>query len=232
MKGLSAKTVVIMGASSGIGKAVAEYLSNKVKELITLSRSPSAHGRWIRTDVTRVEDIRKLKEELKDTTIDALLYLGGTWERHAFTPRYDFEALPDKENKHVLEVNLLGPIRMIQALLPNLRRSGAPKIILMGALVKGYPLEEVANTASKFGLEGIVQAIRNTNKLKEDKIGITVIHPGNVATPEVLGDLKNAGKPSNHAIPLHDMCMMIHCILSLSNLTNINEVHMAPMLDI
>lgn len=232
MTDLSMKNILVMGASSGIGKAVAEYLAPKVKELVTVSRSSSPHGQWIQADVTKTEDIRNLKHVLKDRAIDALLYLGGTWEKHAFTPGYDFEASPDEETQHVLNVNLLGPIRMIQTLLPNLGKSGNPKIILMGALVRDHPFQEVANTASKFGLDGIVKAIRSTAKFRERNIGITVIHPGNVATPEVLNDLHDAGKPPSYAIPLADMCMMIHCLLSLSNRSNINELQMASMLDL
>ncbi len=232
VKSLKKNRVVIMGASSGIGKAVAQYLEPKVTELVTISRSPSAYGRWIRTDVSQFQDIQKIKEQLNNASVDALLYLGGTWEKYAFTEAYNFEASPDEELRKVLDVNLLGPIRLIQALLPNLRRSDNARIVLMGALVRDYPSKEVANTASKFGLNGVVNALRKSDVFKKNRIGITVIHPGDVATPEVLKDLQQAGKPMDHAIPLDDMCTMIHCLLSLSNLSNVNEVAMASMLGI
>ena len=44
--------VVLFGASSGIGLVVSEYLSDKCKDLITISRRHAPHGRWIKADLT------------------------------------------------------------------------------------------------------------------------------------------------------------------------------------
>ena len=226
------KRVLIIGASRGIGEAVARYLEPTVEDLITISRSPSQAGTWLQADVTRLSDIEKLKSQIGDQAVDGLLYLGGTWEEKAFTDEYDFEQCQDRELANVLNVNLLAPIRIIQKFLPNLRKSGGGKIILMGALVRGYPFPEVSNNASKFGLDGVVHALRNGGALKKHKISITVIHPGNVATPEVLNDLKEAGKSEENAIPLTDLCLVIHSIFSLSNLSNISQINMEAMVDL
>ena len=228
---LKLKRVLIVGASRGIGEAVAQYLEPMVEDLITVSRSPAKAGKWLPIDVTRLSDIEKLKDHIGNEALDGILYLGGTWEEKAFTRDYDFEKCPDRELVNVLNVNLLGPIRIIQKLLPNLRKSERGKIILMGALVKDYPFPEVANTASKLGLDGVVHALRNGGSLKKSKIGITVIHTGYVATPEVLDDLKREGKSEENAIPPVDLCLLIHSILSLSNLSNINQIHMPAMID-
>jgi len=72
----------------------------------------------------------------------------------------------------------------------------------MGALsgLDNFPAREVANSASKFGLRGVVHALRE--ELRQDRIAITIINPGNIATPEVLSDLKQAGKSEENAIAI------------------------------
>lgn len=108
-------TVIIFGASSGIGLATAEHLADKCKEIITVSRRESKIGQWIKTDLTKRSDINALAHQLAGKAIDALLYLGGTWERDAFTKNYSFETCSDEDLENVLNVNLLAPIRVIQS---------------------------------------------------------------------------------------------------------------------
>ncbi|MDJ1183399.1 SDR family oxidoreductase [Roseofilum casamattae] len=129
--------------------------------------------------------------------------MGGTWETDAFTRHYSFEQCSDDDIEKVLAVNLLAPIRLARSLLPTLRRSSNPKIIVMGALsgLDNFPGREVANSASKFGLRGAVHALRE--ELRCDRIAVTIINPGNVGTPEVLSDLQEAGEPAENAIPLN-----------------------------
>ncbi|WP_008319543.1 SDR family oxidoreductase [Leptolyngbya sp. PCC 6406] len=108
-----------------------------------------------------------------------------------------FQDCSDEDITRVIAVNLVAPIRLVKALLPALRRwsetgpkgpSQNPKIIVMGARSgrDNFPGREVANSASKFGLRGVVHALRE--ELRAQQVGITVINPGNVGTPEVLAD--------------------------------------------
>ena len=112
-----------LGASSGIGLEVSKHLIDKCEEVITVSRRRPEVGKWIQTDVSDIHGIKKLSHELTDQVIDGLLYLGGTWEENAFTEDYSFEACSDHDIENVLNVNLLAPIRLIQKLLPNLKKS-------------------------------------------------------------------------------------------------------------
>ena len=140
------------------------------------------------------------------------------------------ETCSDEDNENVLNVNLLAPIRVIQQLLPNLKKSNNAKIVIIGAAVGGLNLSkslEVSNTSSKFGLRGLVFSLRQT--LNKDSIGITLINPGNVATEEVLNDLKNEGKDETYAIPLADLFNVIETVMNLSNRANINEIDIPNM---
>lgn len=221
--------LVVVGASRGIGAAVSEHLIARTNRLITVSRSPSACGDWMRADVSTKDGIETVGRAVGNNAIDGLLYMGGTWEDRAFTQEYSFEECSDEEIENVLLVNLLAPIRLVKSLLPALRKSANPKIIFMGSTsgLDNFPGREVANSASKFGLRGVVHALRE--ELRQERIAVTIINPGNVATPEVLSDLKTAGQPAENAIPLSDLLNVIDCILSLSRSTCIKEIQLPAM---
>jgi len=222
--------IIILGASSGIGLATAEYLKDSCDNLFTVSRRPSTFGNWLKTDLTKIEEIEYLQRRIGDIQLDALLYLGGTWETKAFTPEYNFEDCSNHDIENVINVNLLAPIRTIQKLIPNLKKSKNAKIIIIGAAIGGLnpsKSKEVSNTASKFGLRGLVFSLRQT--LSQYRIGVTLINPGNLSTDEVLDNLKKQGKDETHSIPLADLFNIIETILNLSNRTNINEIDLPNM---
>lgn len=221
--------VIVIGASRGVGAAVAEHLTSNTNELITVSRSPSSCGNWIQADISTNFGIEKVSNAVGNSSLDALLYMGGTWETKAFTSEYSFENCSDADIENVIVVNLLAPIRLVKSLLPALRQAANPKIVFMGALsgLDNFSAREVANSASKFGLRGVVHALRE--ELRQERIAVTIINPGNIATPEVVNDLQQAGQPETNAIPLSDLLSVIDCVLSLSRSTCIKEIQLPAM---
>jgi NAD(P)-dependent dehydrogenase (short-subunit alcohol dehydrogenase family) len=224
------KTYLIAGASRGIGAAAARHLASAGHRVLGVSRTPAVAGEWIRADLATRPGADHVAARIGADPIDALLYLGGTWETSAFTDAYDFERCSDADLVRVLDVNLLAPIRLTQALLPALRRSENPKIVFLGALsgLDNFPAREVANSASKFGLRGAVHALREV--LRPERIGVTVINPGNVATPEVLADLAAGGLGGGAAIPLEDLLAILDCVLRLSRATAVKEIQVPAMM--
>lgn len=227
---MSFKTILVAGASRGIGLAVADHLIDQCDRLLAVSRTAAPVGEWVQADLSDLAGIETVVNEIGDDALDVLLYMGGTWETHAFTPQYSFETCSDEDIVRVIAVNLVAPIRLVKALLPALRRSNNPKIIFMGALSgrDNFPGREVANSASKFGLRGVVHSLRE--ELRSQQIGVTVINPGNVGTPEVLVDLAAANLTGGEAIPLSDLLSIVDCILSLSRVTCVKEIDVPAML--
>lgn len=223
------KKIVVVGASRGVGAAVAEHMMSRTEQLITISRSPANFGNWVQADISTQIGIETVSCAVGNSALDALLYMGGTWETNAFTSDYAFEKCSDEDIENVIAVNLLAPIRLVKSLLPSLRQAANPKIIFMGALsgLDNFPAREVANSASKFGLRGVVHSLRE--ELRKDRIAVTIINPGNIATPEVIDDLKQAGEPETNVIPLSDLLSVIDCILSLSRSTCIKEIQLPAM---
>jgi 3-oxoacyl-[acyl-carrier protein] reductase len=227
---MSFKTILVAGASRGIGLAVAEHLASQSDRLLTVSRTAAPIGEWIQADLSNLTGVETVLKAIGDDHLDALLYMGGTWETHAFTSQYSFEDCSDADIAQVIAVNLMAPIRLVKALLPALRRSDNPKIIFMGALSgrDNFPGREVANSASKFGLRGVVHSLRE--ELRSQQISVTVINPGNVGTPEVMADLAADDLLGGEAIPLTDLLSIVDCILSLSRATCVKEIDVPAML--
>lgn len=227
---MSFKTILVVGASRGIGLAVANHLIDQCDRLLTVSRTVAPVGEWVQADLSDLAGIKTVINAIGEDSLDALLYMGGTWETHAFTPQYCFETCSDEDIVRVIAVNLIAPIRLIKGLLPALRRSDNPKIIVMGALSgrDNFPGREVANSASKFGLRGMVHSLRE--ELRSQQMGVTVINPGNVGTPEVLADLAAENLTGGEAIPLSDLLRILDCVLSLSRATCLKEIDVPSML--
>ena len=85
--------IIVVGASRGVGAAVAKHILPRTKELITVSRTASIAD-WIEADISTQAGVTKVSNAVGNSTLDALLYMGGTWESEAFTSNYSFE---DKE---------------------------------------------------------------------------------------------------------------------------------------
>ena len=102
--------VAIIGGSRGIGEAVARHLVAKSERVLSVSRSVSQYGEWIKADVSTLEGVNTVAEAVGQGCLDFLLYMAGTWEASAFTPAYSFSSCSDDDITRVLNVNLLAPI--------------------------------------------------------------------------------------------------------------------------
>ncbi|MGY6547848.1 MAG: SDR family NAD(P)-dependent oxidoreductase [Roseinatronobacter sp.] len=221
------RTILIVGASRGIGAAAARHFGPRTRRLIAVSRTPAVAGEWLSADLATDAGLDKVTKAVGDGPLDALLYLGGTWEQGAFTESYRFLASPTQEIRTVIAVNLIAPILLCRTLAPALRRAPNPRIVLIGALSgrDGGATPEVANTASKFGLRGAAQAL--SLSLHPMGIGVTVINPGNVATPEVECDIAEGRLDAQVPIPVADLLATLDHVLALGPHTVPAEIDLA-----
>lgn len=201
------------------------YAVSRTKAILR-RRGYAIAGHWIAADLSTAAGIQQVVETIGETPLDALLYMGGTWEENAFTNAFDFQASPDGETRFVLAVNLIAPIELTKALAQNLSVADNPRAVYIGALsgLDNAASPEVANTASKFGLRGAVQALRLA--LAKEKIGFTVINPGNIATEEVLDDIEAGRFSQQFPIPISDVIETIEWILARSAAVDISEVNL------
>jgi 3-oxoacyl-[acyl-carrier protein] reductase len=67
----------------------------------------------VSADLSSLSGVESVVEAVGSDTLDALLYMGGTWETNAFTSQYSFENCSDEDIIRVISVNLIAPIRLL-----------------------------------------------------------------------------------------------------------------------
>ncbi|MCF6442964.1 SDR family oxidoreductase [Pseudoalteromonas luteoviolacea] len=218
------RNILVVGASRGIGLAVAQFYHAQGNNVISVSRTPSSVGQWIEADISHIAGIQKVLDATSHLSIDALLYMGGIWEENAFTKDYNFEASPYSETKNIINVNQVAPIELVKGLLPSFRQSENPRAIFIGA-TSGLDISttsEVAYSASKFGLRGAVHSLRIG--YKNEGIGFTTINPGLVGTEEVLADIHSGEFAGLIPIPIEDVVRTVDFVMQSNIHTDIGDI--------
>ncbi len=141
---------LVIGASSGIGAALAGALREEA-EVWSASRSPAgADGRHLAWDSgSGVLDSAALPDRL-----DGLVYCPGTIRLQPFERLADDDFLAD------LQLNLLGAVRAIRAALPALRASRQASVVLFSSVAAtcGMPMH-ASVAAAKGAVEGLTRAL-------------------------------------------------------------------------
>lgn len=177
-----AKTVLITGASSGIGKATAILLAQNNYNVYGAARRTEKmedlkqYGiKPIALDVTKEESIVAcINQIFKEAgNIDILVNNAGFGSGGAF------EDVPMEDAKYQMEVNLFGVARLIQLVLPKMRDNRFGKIVNISSIGGkiAFPLSGWYN-ASKFALEAISDSLRM--ELKQFDVDVIVIEPGGI----------------------------------------------------
>lgn len=182
------KSVVITGSSSGIGRACALMLDRKGFRVFAGVRK-DADGDALRAaasesltpvhiDVTDAESIQAMADKVKAEVGDAGLH--GLVNNAGTTLPCPIEYLPLDGFRRQLEVNLVGPLAVTQALLPVLRQGQGRVVNVTSAAGKaGVPLM-APYVSAKHGLEGLSDVMRL--ELRPLGIQVAVIEPGFVGT--------------------------------------------------
>lgn len=189
---LRGRTAVITGAASGIGRGTAVALAKRgcnlaiadlnEEGLFETGSMAQAHGVKVsrhRLDVANREAVAALPQAVlaEHGRVDLLfnnagVAIGGTFEQVA---EEDFDWL--------MEINFFGVVRMTRAFLPLLRSSGQARIVNVSSIFGIIaPPGQTAYSASKFAVRAFSESLRRELEAEGAKIGVTVVHPGGVAT--------------------------------------------------
>jgi NAD(P)-dependent dehydrogenase (short-subunit alcohol dehydrogenase family) len=172
------QTILVTGATSGIGLMVASHLTKSGFKVYGTSRMPEQCSRplpfeLVKLDITSGDSIQNCLETVlsKSNTIDALINnagigICGSAEETSIEQAY-----------RQVEINFWGAVKMTRAILPLMRRQGFGKIITIGSLAGliGVPFQSYYS-ASKHALEGFYKSLRM--EVRPFNIQISLIEPG------------------------------------------------------
>lgn len=193
MNDVTGKKCFITGAASGIGRATAIEMAGQGARLFLtdidkrqlehtvafLEKNGATVQAWQAFDITDFNKVKEFTTAIIDAygPMDIVMNIAGTsiWGV--------VEQLEHRHWKKMVDINLMGPIHVMECLLPAMvrgRAGGHLVNVSSAAGIVALPMH-AAYSASKFGLRGISEVLRYD--LRRHGIGVSVVCPGAVKTP-------------------------------------------------
>ncbi|MBW2231638.1 MAG: SDR family oxidoreductase [Deltaproteobacteria bacterium] len=176
------QSVLITGASSGIGESTARHLARRGFRVFGTSRKPHPDDEdgieWVVMDVCDddsvrlgVEDVLKRIDQLDAVVCNAGFGIFGA-----------IEEVSIQDARAQLETNFFGVLRVLRAVLPGMRMAAHGRIVLVGSLAGRAPIPFQAHySASKAAVDALSGSLYN--ELHAHGIHVSLVEPGDVATP-------------------------------------------------
>ncbi len=229
-------TAVVTGASSGIGAASARALAGDGFHVICAARrkdriealAEEIGGRAVVCDVTDAASVAELAASVD--SVDVLLNNAGGAFDQATVEEADVE-----DWARMFDVNVLGIVRVTQALLPALRADGGGLIINLGSTAGRVAYEGGGGyTAAKHGVKVLTQTLRL--ELVAEPLRFTEIAPGMVKTEEFTLKRFQGDRDRYDAVyagvqePLvaEDIAEAVRWVASLPAHVNVDELVVRP----
>jgi short-subunit dehydrogenase len=183
---IKGKVIIVTGASDGIGEATARKLAAAGAKVVLAARSDEklaalAHelpgSVAVHTDMINQADIQNLIDRTMeiDGRIDILINNAG---QGMYGPA---ESIDIDKYKHIMNLNVYGPLYAMQLAIPHMRAEGGGVIVNISSRVsKNYFPNLSAYASTKYALNAISLTARE--ELKKDNIVVSVFHPKMTAT--------------------------------------------------
>ncbi|MDG0968997.1 MAG: SDR family NAD(P)-dependent oxidoreductase [Porticoccaceae bacterium] len=192
------KTVIVTGASAGVGAACARAFAAAGSNLVLVARGQTgldSMAAELSTEVkvlTVVMDVRNTdqcmelieKANAEFGQIDILINNAGLHHRG------DVTSVKSEDIGAMVDINLRAPLILSSAVLPFLRLSRGGAIVMIGSLAGMAPLQGAATySATKAGLRAFAYAF--SEELRESNINVGVVSPGPVDTGFIMNEIDN-----------------------------------------
>lgn len=198
------KVVWITGASSGIGEALAYAFAERGAKLVLSARREDVLSA-VRSKCTNAERHLVLPLDMLQPesfpaavdlvneqfdSVDYLIHCAGVSQRGtAINTKV-------KVDRHLMEVNYLGPVALTKLVLPLMLKQGRGHIVAISSLLGKFAMpKRSAYSASKHALHGFFDALRA--EVESRGVSVTLICPGFVRTNASFNALEGDGTPHN-----------------------------------
>lgn len=228
LKPLDQQVVVVIGASSGIGRETALQLAARGAKVVAAARSePGLHSlveeitatggtatggtaTCMVCDVSDPEQVRAVAEHAVATYGHL-----DTWVHAAAVGVYaPLETVPLDDFRRVVDINIMGYVHGIQAALPHLRREGRGAFIAVSSIEASVamPLQS-AYVASKHAVEGLVDTLRRELRYEGVPISVTSVRPAVISTPFYNNALSLLGFRPTAPGPVYHPSVVANCVV-------------------
>ena len=205
MKTLDGKVVVITGAGSGIGRALALNAAGKgavlalsdwdeVGLMETAQQVQAVSRREVRTDKVDVRD-REAMRAYAASVADELGRVNVIVNNAGVALHGDFEEVTYEDFGWVMDVDFWGVMHGTKEFLPHLIASGDGHVVNISSLfgLIGMP-GQTAYNAAKFAVRGMTEALRQEMLIAGHPVAVSCVHPGGIKT----GIARNARATKSH----------------------------------
>ncbi|MDA9129247.1 SDR family NAD(P)-dependent oxidoreductase [Candidatus Gracilibacteria bacterium] len=179
------KNICIIGASSGVGKALAEYYSSEGNTVFTPRRA--------KYNLSNYEEIQKLSDTISEEKYDLVIFSAGVGYYKCFTE------LSDSELQEQISVNTLAPLKILRKNLSIFQQNNT-KFVYLSSIMRHIPAKNMSVYAS---MKQATSQTLKTLRLENKNLSIVNIDLGAIQTPMHLkaGMQKTVGKKVSEILP-------------------------------
>lgn len=186
------KVIVITGAGSGIGRALALNLAGQGSKLALSDmdsvglaetvRQVKALGADVKSDTLDVTQ-REAVLEYADAVVEHFGKVNQLYNNAGIAYHGDFERSEFKDIERVVDVDFWGVVNGTKAFLPYLIASGEGHLVNVSSLfgLLGMP-GQTAYNAAKFAVRGFTESLRQEMLIAKRPVQVTCVHPGGIKT--------------------------------------------------
>jgi NAD(P)-dependent dehydrogenase (short-subunit alcohol dehydrogenase family) len=221
------KTILLTGASRGIGHATVKLFQEQGWRILTVSRQPFSEGcAWpaareshIQADLADIERIEELADEVRRRLghgkLNALVNNAGISPKGPDKQRLGVLETDARTWMHVLQVNLVSTALLARALIPELQKArGSIVNVTSIAGSRVHPFAGVAYSASKAALAALTREMAHefgafgvrANAIAPGEISTSILSPGTDALVASEVPMGRVGHPHEVAETVHFLC--------------------------
>jgi NADP-dependent 3-hydroxy acid dehydrogenase YdfG len=232
------QTVVVTGATSGIGKSIALALSSpdtalgligrdseRLKSVADEARLREAFVQTFRVDLCDEDDIRGVASDINQrfAGVDVLIHSAGIFRMGPLVK------VPVSELDLLYRTNVRGPYALTQALLPLLLARKGQVVFINSSVGLAAKVGVGAYAASKHALKAIADSLRA--EVNDSGVRVISVYPGRTATPQQEKIHAQEGKSyrSERLLQPEDVARAVLNALSMPRTAEVTDIHIRPM---